>query len=194
MIAPEGPVAGDPQQAPVDGPPVDLYLAPPEPSLLAKVLGFTLIYLAVLVGLGLLPLHVWTACLVAERWGWSWAIVSVLFPPFSELVVLAKCFSWGIWFYSLAILSSLLVLPALVTGLFALKPGKVRAVRASFVILLVFATCVGAFSYYCIDHYASPQPVTASPQEELEDVAVPAGGLGHDTVPVDASDTAALPA
>jgi hypothetical protein len=58
---------------------------------------------SVVVYIGGLVLHVWTAYLFFENWGTFWSIVSLFVPPFGELFALGACFGWGVWFYVLAV-------------------------------------------------------------------------------------------
>ena len=138
----------------------------PKESLLFQILGILAIILGgMIIWVGGLALHCWTAYLFFEHWGIFWAFAAFCMPFLAEAAVFIACFSWGMWFYSLAIATWI------VGGIcfsFATSEDWPR-VALIFFIATILLLC--GFVYFAVDHAVSPQPISENRQKELGDIA-----------------------
>lgn len=124
-----------------------------------------------LLFLGGLALHIWTAYLFYQHGGLFWGVMALFFPPLSEIVALVLCFWWGVWFYVLAIAGFLA--GAACFGLGGDAGESPRSSLAALVAAVLSALALaGSFGYLAVGYARAPEAITLEDRKHVDDLAV----------------------
>ncbi len=121
---------------------------------------------------GYIALHLWTAYLFYQHWGFFLGVLAFLLPPFSEIAAGIACFYWHQWYYVLAVIAGLVSCAGLDFAENKTALSGRGLVIACFTWVLVLAGVLGGFLYVAIPNGFGPTSGTATDRSQLEDCAV----------------------